>query len=163
MSAQALVVLEPGLDELDRLFDELLWAALPNPAALTFSELPIGLQGRRDVVFALALLNEGENECALILGLMRDALRRSPEHDVAPMLHEAWYYLRTSIDPAWQIDDGEPSIPAALAYLATIVRERIAQARQSPPKAPSDTMAGTDRAALLGRLRTEQRSTSPRA
>ena len=78
--------------------------------------------------------------CALIAGLVRDRLRDEPGSDVAHMTREAWYYLRTSIDPTWQFDAGEPSLPAALAYLAIVLRER-------PP-------AG-ERAALLGRLRSD--------
>jgi hypothetical protein len=131
---------ERGLEELERCFDDALDAALPNPVALIFSDLPLAYQGKRDLVFAMDLLNEGENECALIAGLVRDRLRDEPGSDVAHMTREAWYYLRTSIDPTWQFDAGEPSLPAALAYLAIVLRER-------PP-------AG-ERAALLGRLRSD--------
>ena len=77
----------------------------------------------------------------------------SPDHDIAPMLREAWYYLRTSADPSWQIDEGPPSIPAALDFLKTIVRERIAHARLAPPQPPPDVLPDTERKTLLRRFR----------
>ena len=130
--------IERGTSELEREFDAALDAALPNPAALIFSDLPLAYQGKRDLLFALALLNEGENECALIAGLARDRLRADPAADIAHLEREGWYYLRTSIDPTWQFDDGEPSLPAALMYLTKILRERV------PPN---------ERKALLNSLR----------
>jgi len=132
--------LERGLEELERCFDDALDAALPNPVALIFSDLPLAYQGKRDLVFAMDLLNEGENECALIAAFARDRLRDDPGAGIAHLEREAWYYLRTSIDATWQFDDGEPSLPAALAYLAIVLRERPA--------------AG-EAAALLGRLRAD--------
>jgi hypothetical protein len=116
--------LERGTSELEREFDAALEATLPNPAALIFSDLPLAYQGKRDLLFALALLNEGENECALIAGLALERLRADPAADIAHLEREGWYYLRTSIDPTWQFDDGEPSLPAALTYLTKILRER---------------------------------------
>jgi hypothetical protein len=130
-----------GLAELERQFGAALDAALPNPAALIFSDLPLGFQGKRDLVFALGLLEEGENEAALIAGLTGDRLRAEPSADVAHLIREAWYYLRTSIDPGWQFDDGAPSLPALLAYLTLVLRER-------PRRMPA-----AERAALLRRLR----------
>jgi hypothetical protein len=138
-----LAALADGLAELDRLFGAALDAALPNPAALIFSELPLNYQGKRDLVFALGLLEEGENEAALIAGLMCERLRAEPSAEIAHLVREAWYYLRTSIDPGWQFDDGPHAMPVLLAYLATVLRARIARA--APPPA--------ERAALLRRLR----------
>jgi hypothetical protein len=143
----ALATLESGLEELERCFDAALEVALPNPVALIFSDLPLAYQGKRDLVFALDLLNEGENECALIAGFVRDRLREQPGADVAHLEREAWYYLRTSIDPTWQFDDGDPSLPAALNYLMQVLRER-------PPLA--------ERATLLRKLRSEA-TTGPRS
>jgi hypothetical protein len=142
------------LDELERLFDDALDAALPNPVALIFSDLPLGYQGKRDLVFALGLLNEGENECALIAGFIRDRVRESARADVAHLEREAWYYLRTSIDATWQFDDGEPSLPAALDYLAHALRARTAAARRAP-RPPAEPPPVPDGAALLLRLRAE--------
>jgi hypothetical protein len=141
-----LASLERGLAELERCFDDALDAALPNPVALIFSDLPLAYQGKRDLVFAMDLLNEGENECALIAAFAGDRLRDDPGAGIAHLEREAWYYLRTSIDPTWQFDDGEPSLPAALAYLAIVLREH-------PPAA--------ERAVLLGRLRAEANAETP--
>ena len=133
-----LAAVERGLDELERGFDDALDAALPNPVALIFSDLPLAYQGKRDLVFAMDLLNEGENECALIAGFVRDRRREEAAADVTHLVREAWYYLRASTDPTWQFDDGEPSLRAALAFLSQVLVARPA-----------------DRAALLRRLRQE--------
>ncbi|HEY5350045.1 MAG TPA: hypothetical protein VIJ64_09935 [Candidatus Lustribacter sp.] len=150
-----LATLERGLEELERRFEAALDAALPNPVAMIFSDLPLAYQGKRDLVFALDLLNEGENECALIAGFVGDRLRAASGADVAHLTREAWYYLRTSIDATWQFDDGEPSLPAALAYLAQVLRERTDAVRAAPRPANFDAARGAERAALLRRLRAE--------
>jgi hypothetical protein len=150
-----LAAVEGGLEELERRFEAALDAALPNPVALIFSDLPLAYQGKRDLVFALDLLNEGENECALIAGFVRDRLRAASGADVAHLIREAWYYLRTSIDATWQFDAGEPSLPAALAYLAQVLRERTDAVRPAPRPANLDAARGAERAALLRRLRAE--------
>jgi hypothetical protein len=139
--------IESRTAELERAFDDALNAALPNPVALIFSDLTLGYQGKRDLVFAMDLLNEGENECALIAGFVRDRLREHPDADVAHLEREAWYYLRTSIDPTWQFDDGEPSLAAALTYLTRLLDERSEE--ELPPHA---------RAALLRELRVAERA-----
>jgi hypothetical protein len=143
-----------GLDELERLFGDALDATIPNPVALIFSDLPLAYQGKRDLVFAMGLLNEGENECALIAGFIRDRVRADAQADVSHLVREAWYYLRTSIDPTWQFDDGAPSLPAALDYLAYVLRERIAAARNRP-KAPDEPAPLAGAMEFLERLRTE--------
>jgi len=148
-----LAAIDRGLDELERGFDDALDAALPNPVALIFSDLVLGYQGKRDLVFALDLLNEGENECALIAGFVRDRLREDGSADVAHLEREAWYYLRTSIDPAWQFDDGEPSLTSALTYLVHVLRERTSAVAETPQRPRAGRIPGTDRAALLRRLR----------
>jgi len=146
---------ERGLTELERCFDDALDAALPNPVALIFSDLPLAYQGKRDLVFAMDLLNEGENECALIAGFVRDRLRDEPGADVAHMTREAWYYLRTSIDPTWQFDDGEPSLTAALGYLTHVLRERTEAVRAAPRASNVDSTPAAQRAALLRLLRSD--------
>jgi hypothetical protein len=145
--------IERGTSELERGFDAALDAALPNPVALIFSDLPLAYQGKRDLVFALDLLNEGENECALIAGLARDRLRADPRADIAHLEREGWYYLRTSIDPTWQFDEGAPSLPAALAYLAHVLRERTELARNTPHERHGDNVPAAERAALLRAMR----------
>jgi len=147
--------LERDLAELERRFDDALNAALPNPVALIFSDLPLAYQGKRDLVFAMDLLSEGENECALIAGFVRDRLRDEPGAGVAHMTREAWYYLRTSIDPTWQFDDGEPSLAAALAFLSQVLRERTDAARKTPHRSNAAAIPAAERAALLRRLRSE--------
>jgi hypothetical protein len=147
--------IERGTTELEGVFDAALDAALPNPVALIFSDLPLAYQGKRDLVFALDLLNEGENECALICGFARDRLRDDPNADIAHLEREGWYYLRTSIDPTWQFDDGAPSLPAALAYLTQVLRERSDAVRAAPRSPNGDVTPSAQRAALLRRLRSE--------
>jgi hypothetical protein len=150
-------VIERRTAELERAFDEALNTALPNPVALIFSDLQLGYQGKRDLVFAMDLLNEGENECALIAAFARDRLRENAGADIAHLEREAWYYLRTSIDPTWQFDDGEPSLPAALAYLATVLRERTDACRATPQASLADPMPAAERSTLLRALRVDAR------
>ena len=142
-----------GIAELDDLLGTALAAAVVHPAALVFTDLPLDFGGKRDIAFAIGLLDEGENEAALIAALARDTLRRTPGADIAHLTREAWYYLRTSIDPTWQFDDGDPSIPAALTYLATVLRERIAQLAANGPSGFSDPTPAEARAALLRQIR----------
>jgi hypothetical protein len=157
-----LASVERDLDDLERRFDDALDAALPNPVALIFSDLPLAYQGKRDLVFALDLLDEGENECALIAGFIRDRLREDADAGVEHLEREAWYYLRTSIDPGWQFDDGEPSIAAALAYLAQVLRERTDAVRLRPRASHPDATPPAERAALLVRLRSETKTLAGR-
>jgi len=147
--------IERGTAELEHAFDAALDAALPNPVALIFSDLPLAYQGKRDLVFALDLLNEGENECALICGFARDRLRDDATAGIAHLEREGWYYLRTSIDPAWQFDDGAPSLPAALTYLTQVLRERTDTIRATPRPQKGDITTSAQRTALLQRLRLE--------
>lgn len=148
------------LGELEARFDDALAATIPNPVALIFSDLPLAYQGKRDLVFAMGLLNEGENECALILGFIRERLASDPHADVSHLEREAWYYLRTSIDPTWQFDDGLPSMPAAIAFLERVLRERTAAARTLPAR-PDEPEAVAGGAVLLRTLRDESGVTAP--
>lgn len=149
----ALHAIDRELAELDGLFAAALSAAVPNPAALTFSEMSLDYNAMRDLLFALGILNEGENEAALIVGMTRARLRHAPGAPIDHLEREAWYYLRTSIDPTWQLDDRPPSIPAILTYLAAVLKERIAALAQTPPQAFVDPTPPGDRRALLERLR----------
>jgi len=144
--------LADDLADLEAIFDDALEAVMPNPVALRFTDLPLAYQGKRDLVFALALMEEGENEAALIAGLAHDALARDPSFDAAHLLREAWYYLRTSIDPAWQFDDPPATFGPALAYVGALVKLRVA-AHVRPAHAPSDLPDADARRALLARLR----------
>ena len=149
--------IERGTAALERAFDGALDAALPNPVALIFSDLPLAYQGKRDLVFALDLFNEGENECALICGFAHDRLRDDASADIAHLEREGWYYLRTSIDPTWQFDDGAPSLPAALAYLRQVLTERTTAVRAAPRTPTPDTATIAQRAELLRRMRSDTR------
>jgi hypothetical protein len=149
------------LADLEARFDEALAAALPAPAALIFTDLPLAYQGKRDLLYALGLLNEGENEAALIAGLLFERLRAAPQAGVEHLMREAWYYLRTSIDPSWQFDDGAPSLPALLAYLDRVLDERAATARALPRRDEPDGVPPAERAALLRRLRARAEGLRP--
>ncbi len=149
----ALHEIDRELAELDGLFAAALAAAVPNPAALTFSEMSLDYNAMRDLLFALGMLNEGENEAALIVGMTRARLRHAPGAPIDHLEREAWYYLRTSIDPTWQFDDGGPSISAILRYLATVLNERIAALAETPPQPYVDPTPPEERRALLERLR----------
>jgi hypothetical protein len=81
-------------------------------------------------------------------------LRADSAADIAHLAREAWYYLRTSIDPTWQFDDGPPSLPAARAYLIAMLRERTLAAR-TRARTPDEPAAVPGRADYLRRLRTE--------
>jgi hypothetical protein len=144
--------LADDLAVLERLFDDALDAVLPNPAALRFTDLPLGFQGKRDLVFALALLEEGENEAALIAGLAHAAIVRDPQFDAAHLVREAWYYLRTSIDPNWQFDDTPATFGPALAYIGTLLEVRVANCARTAI-APCNEPDAETRRALLGVLR----------
>jgi hypothetical protein len=150
--------IERGTAELEHVFDVALNAALPNPVALIFSDLPLAYQGKRDLIFALDLFNEGENECALICGFARNRLRDDANADIAHLEREGWYYLRTSIDPTWQFDEGMPSLPAALAYLAHVLTERTAGALAAPRLRNPDAATTAQRAELLRRMRSDTRT-----
>lgn len=142
--ALTFAALADGLAALEGVFDAALATALPNPAALIFSELPLNYQGKRDLVFALGLLEEGENEAALIAGLTAERLRADPAAGIDHLEREAWYYLRTSIDPGRQFDDGPLALAPLLAYVATVLTARLENGAAPTP---------AERAALLERVR----------
>jgi hypothetical protein len=144
--------LADDLAQLERLFDDALERVLPNPVALRFTDLRLGYQGKRDLVFGLGLLDEGENEAALIAGLAHTASGRDPAADLTHLLREAWYYLRTSIDPQWQFDETPPSFGPALRYIGALLQQRVA-AHIAPPALSSDAPDAITRRALLAALR----------
>jgi hypothetical protein len=112
---------------------------------------------KREIVFVMGLLTEGENEAALLLALANDVLAATVDADVAHLIDEAWYYLRTSIDPAWQLDDEGPSAPAALAYLGETLQGRLAQLASLPPR----TLHPVQDAAPAERLRALRTTFAP--
>jgi hypothetical protein len=145
--------LSAALASLERTFDAALLIALPNPVALIFTELPLAYQGKRDLVFALDLINEGENEAALIAGLAHARLKGDPSADVAHLEREALYYLRTSIDATWQFDDAPAVLSDALTYIETVLDERIVALRAAPLPRFADPATPENRRALLDRIR----------
>jgi len=152
--------LRAGLVRLDALYRDLLRAALPANPQFERERIIASTPNPRELVFLLGLLNEGENEAALVLELAADVTRDDPAAPTMHLIDEAWYYLRTSIDARWQLDDGEPSAPAALAYLLTILGARldaIRHASQTPCVALRSHDTAADRRALLQSLRGERR------
>jgi hypothetical protein len=144
--------LADDLAVLERIFDDALERVMPNPVALRFTDIRLDYQAKRDLVFALALLEEGENEAALIAGLAADAIANDPAFDATHLIREAWYYLRTSIDPTWQFDDPPATFGPALAYIGTLLEQRTAT-YDRPSGAPRDEPDATTRRALLAVLR----------
>jgi hypothetical protein len=140
-----------ALERLERRLDAALAAALPNAYAFTFSESVVGYQAKRDVVYACGILNEGENEAALILGFIHDRRAQDPTAPIDHLTREAWYYLRTSTDPSWQIDPAGPSLPVIVAFLDEMLAERTARLHAGPP--PRAIAADDDQAARNARLR----------
>jgi hypothetical protein len=124
-----------GCGALELLYTELMRANVPPSPLFEVQRIIEALPVKREIVFVMGLLSEGENEAALLFALANDVLAAAAEADVAHLIDEAWYYLRTSIDPGWQIDDGAPSAPAALAYLAETLQSRLAQLASLPPRA----------------------------
>lgn len=123
-----------GCAALESLYGELIRAYVPQNPQFEVERIIDDLPVKREIVFIMGLLSEGENEAALLLALANDVLASDPTAEVAHLIDEGWYYLRTSIDPGWQIDDGLPSATAALAYLAELLRGRLAQLASLPPR-----------------------------
>ncbi len=144
--------LAAGVPALHELFRDLIRAAAPPNPQYERERIIAQALNPRELVFLFGLLSEGENETALLLELFAQVLAADATAPVAHIADEAWYYLRTSIDPAWQLDDGAPSMSAALAYLYAVLDDRRAGLRGSPPPQVIDR-DGAARAALLRRLR----------
>jgi hypothetical protein len=141
--------LRDGCATLERLYGVLIRAYAPENPQYEVRRIVVDLRNKREIVFVMGLLSEGENEAGLILALANDALAAAPGDDVAHLIDEAWYYLRTSIDPLWQIDDGAPSAGAGLAYLIEVLERRRAALNALPPR----TLAAEDPAWRAERLR----------
>jgi hypothetical protein len=134
--------LREGCARLECIYTELIRAYVPENPQFEVRRIIEDLRNKREIVFVMGLLSEGENEAALILALANEGLADAPDADVGHLLDEAWYYLRTSIDPLWQLDDGAPAAGAAFAYLLEVLetrRDALARlpARVLPPGDPS--------------------------
>jgi hypothetical protein len=126
--------LRDGCARLERVYGELIRAYVPENPQFEVQRIVEDLRNKREIVFVLGLLSEGENEAALILALANDVLAQTPQADVAHLVDEAWYYLRTSIDPRWQLDDGPPSAAAAMTYLRELLEARRDALAGLPPR-----------------------------
>jgi anti-sigma factor RsiW len=146
--------LRAGVTELATLLRDLVRAAVPPNPQFERERIIAQARSPRELVFLLGLLSEGENEAALLLELIDSVIAAQPGEPIEHMLDEAWYYLRTSIDAHWQLDEGEPSAAAALAYLFVVLTERLDGLRAAAPE-PGASGYGEDpeRAVFLRELR----------
>lgn len=144
--------LHAGVPALRALYRDVLRAAAPPNPQYERERIIAQAPNPRELVFLFGVLSEGENEAALLLELMADVRITEPGAPVAHLVDEAWYYLRTSIDEHWQLDDGPPSAGGALGYLLLVLTERLERLRCAPQ--PVAVAQGEpDRAALLRSLR----------
>jgi hypothetical protein len=150
-----LALLALGRDELERRYGELIRASVPPNPAFDFERTIASLPAKRDLVFVLGLLSDGENEAALCLELADEKLAAAPGADVTHILEEAWYYLRTSADLGWQIDDEPVPVRAMFAYLDTLLRSRLERLECAAPREFRASEPPEFRTALLRRLRSE--------
>ena len=144
-----------GIGCLHDLYRELIRAYVPPNPQFERERIIAQAPNPREIVFVLGLLSEGENEAALLLDLMCAVATAEPGSRIDHLVDEAWYYLRTSIDETWQLDDGPPSASAALVYLFSVLSERLARLRALPSAPPLATGETPGRAALLRSLRDE--------
>jgi hypothetical protein len=145
--------LAAGLPQLHELFREMIRAWVPPNPQFERERIIAQAPNPRELVFLFGLLSEGENEAALLLELIAEVLAANAAAPVAHIADEAWYYLRTSIDPAWQLDDGAPSMGAALAYLYAVLDNRREGLRVTPSAPPLVNRDADDAASLLRALR----------
>jgi len=120
-----------GLAALESLYLELISASLPENPQFERDRILRVLPRKRELVYVFGLLSEGENEAALILELIGETLARDAQEATDHLLDEMSYYLRTSIDPEWQLDRSA-SAGAALIYLFAQLDERLQQIHASP-------------------------------
>ncbi len=145
--------LAAGLPQLDALYRDLVRAAAPPNPQFERERIIAGALNPRELAFVFGALNEGENETALLLGLVAERYAADPDAPVAHLADEAWYYVRTSIDSDWQLDAGAPSLIAALVYLYAVLCERLTELAQRPPAAPIAESGPNGHADLLQTLR----------
>ena len=145
--------LRAGVTELEALYRDLIRAAAPPNPQFERERIIAQAPHPRELVFVFGLTSEGENEAGLLLELIASVVAAEPGAPIAHIADEAWYYLRTSIDPEWQLDDGSPSLSAALAYLYSVLCERLERLVQVPPAAPLGLADPRKNAALLRSLR----------
>jgi hypothetical protein len=119
-----------GLGALESLYVELISAFLPENPQFERDRIIGALPRKREIVYICGLFSEGENEAALILELIGETLARDSNAATDHLLDEMSYYLRTSIDPDWQLERSA-SAGAAACYLFAQLDARLAQIRLS--------------------------------
>ncbi len=138
-----------GLAALDDLYVEAIRTYAPPNPQFERDRIIRSLINKREIAYVCGFLSEGENEAALIFGLIRELLDVDPNAEIGHLLHEARYYLRTSVDPEWQLEAETPALATALRYLAIVVARRIARAAQAQVEPPLAELAEPDARALL--------------
>ncbi len=133
MTPAEAALLARELAELERIYADGIRAFLPENPQFERERIIAALANKREIAFVCGLLNEGENEAALILELIAGALERDPAAPIDHMLEEMAYYLRTSIDETWQLAARPPSATAAAIYLGAALAERVAVLQERPP------------------------------
>ena len=71
------------------------------------------------------------------------------------ILEEGWYYLRTSTDLGWQLDDQPVPVRAMFAYLDTVLRSRLERLERAVPREFRASEPPEFRTGMLRRLRSE--------
>ncbi len=143
-------VIAVELERLDELFVEAISAFAPPNPQFERDRIIRELPNKREMAYVCGLLSEGENEAVLIFGLMRDMLAADPAAVVDHLLDEARYYLRTSVDPAWQLESDRPTPQAAFDYLAIVLERRIARiAARDAGATPADFVEPDARRLLM--------------
>jgi hypothetical protein len=133
VTAHDAAVLARELARLEEIYADGIRAFLPENSLFERERIIAEVSNKREIAFVCGLLNEGENEAALILELIARARERDPAAPVEHMVEEMAYYLRTSIDPAWQLAARPPSATAAVAYLRAVLEARVSRLRGAPP------------------------------
>jgi hypothetical protein len=114
---------------LEEIYADLIRASLPPNPQFERERIIVALPNRREIVFILGLLSEGENEAALLLALVAATRHAQRDAPVDHLLDEAAYYLRTSIDETWQIEERRLSARGLETYLETLLANRLAGVR----------------------------------
>lgn len=142
-------LLGSGLEQLDKLYVAAIAAFAPPNPGFERDRIIRALVNKREIAYVCGFLSEGENEAALIFGLMHELLAADPNGAVGHLFDEARYYLRTSIDPTWQLANAPTTIAAALGYLAIVLKRRIARIATTPVAPPLADHVEPDARALL--------------
>ncbi len=138
-----------GLAALDDLYVEAIRTYAPPNPQFERDRIIRSLVNKREIAYVCGFLSEGENEAALIFGLIRELLDIDPSAEIGHLLDEARYYLRTSVDPEWQLDAEIPTLAGALRYLTIVLARRIARAAEGRVEPPLADVAESDSRTLM--------------